>query len=706
MSLSKYLSSGVALSALMGQPLFPAHAETFISQEGLEEVVVYGAGYRTTGTKSELSPLEAPLSYEVYDAEVLELRQVDSINEAMRYVPGITPESRGAVTIFDQYTIRGFVSYNNYYDGLPLQYNRLWNLLPQVDAFATQSVEVLKGPISVLYGSAPPGGMINQVGKQPLSEEHNRFRGRVGTDNLVEVALDSTGPVSDSVDYRIVMLYRDKDGQQVTTKEERLTIAPSLTWQVSDRTSLNLNLYFQNDPEMVPSTPLPALGTLYDADYGRLESDAYAGDQNWAGFDREVLMVGYKLNHEFNENVSFLQNFRYTNADGFQKNTYNYGLAGDARTLIRSAYFTDEENEGVAIDNQLAWRLDVGQTSHRLLLGMEYQKLKSDIAYGDTLAINTPTIDLGNPDHDQFDPDSLPLDSYGEQHDIDQEQFGIYLQDEITWGNLTVLGGLRWDTYESSDMVENVYLGFEYGSTTEIDQDKFSARVGAIYTFDNGLAPYVSYAESFEPTSGVDSLTGEAFKPTTAKQFEIGIKFRSADGNITATAAYFDLRKQNVVVNTPDFLQYTQTGEVKSQGLELSVVAAVTASFDITANFTELDVVVSKNELNPALVGLHPVWVADRQASLWATWRPREDISVNAGVRHVGESQLDALNTDVVPAYTVFDAALSWQVDDSFRLGLNATNLTDKSFIGSCYDANNCWFGAERSIEFTLYADF
>ena len=705
MSSIKYLTSGVALSALLIQPLLHAQAQTQ-TQEALEEVVVYGEGYRTTGTKSELSPLEAPLSYEVYDAEVLELRQVDSINEAMRYVPGITTESRGAVTIFDQYTIRGFDSYNNYYDGLPLQYNRLWNLLPQVDAFATQSVEVLKGPISVLYGSAPPGGMINQVGKQPLSEEHNRFRGRVGTNNLFEAALDSTGPISDTVDYRLVMLYRNKDGQQVTTEEERLTIAPSLTWQISDRTSLNLNLYFQNDPEMVPSTPLPAAGTLYDADYGRLDSDAYAGDRNWAGFDREVLMVGYKLNHEFNDNVSFLQNFRYTNADGYQKNTYNYGLAGDGRTLIRSAYFTDEENEGVAIDNQLAWRVNMGETSHRILLGMEYQKLKSDVTYGDTLGAGTPTIDLGNPDHDQFDPDSLPLDSYGEQHDIDQEQVGIYLQDEIIWGNLTVIGGLRWDTYDSSDVVENVYYGFEYGSTTEIDQDKFSGRVGAIYTFDNGFAPYASYAESFEPTSGVDSLTGEAFKPTTAKQFEIGVKFKSADGNITATAAYFDLRKQNVVVNTPDYLQYTQTGEVKSEGVELSVVAALTDTIEISANFTELDVTVTKNELDTALIGKHPVWVAERQASLWATWRPHEDLSLNAGVRHVGESQLDAMNTDTVPGYTVFDAAVSWQIDDSFRLGLNATNLTDKSFVGSCYDASNCWFGAERSIEFTLYADF
>lgn len=684
---------------------------TAVAAEGsqdpaLEELVVYGTGYRTTGTKSDLLPLEAPMSYEIYDGELLARRQVDTVNEALRYVPGITPENRGTVTIFDQYTIRGFDSYYNYYDGLPLQYNTLWNLVPQVDAFATETIEVLKGPTSVLYGAAPPGGMVNQTAKQPLGEQQTLLRLRGGSSDLREIGLDTTGPASDSVNYRVIALWRESDGQQVTTEEERRTLAPSLTWDISSRTRLNLNLYYQDDPALVPSTPLPALGTLYRADYGRLDADAFAGDRAWSGMEREVTMLGYKLNHEFNEQWSFLQNFRFTDAEAFQKNTYNFGLQADGRTLTRSAYFTDEAQEGFVVDNQLAWSTELAGASHRLLLGVEYRELDSDIRYGDTLGFDTPAIDLAAPNHSLFDAASLPLDSYTEAHRIEQEQLGVYLQDEIRWQALTVVAGLRWDDYQSSDVAENNYLGSAYGSTTDIDQDQVSGRVAAMLNLDGGWAPYANYSESFEPTSGQDSLTGQPFEPTTAEQLEAGVKYRAPARDLTLTAAWFDLRKQNVVVNTPDFMQYTQNGEVKSEGVELALSTRLGEQWTLDATATWLDVEVTDNPLNPALEGKTPVWVADQQASLWLGWEPLPSIAVNAGVRYVGESQLDAANSDTLPSYTLYDLVVSWAIDDTWELGLSATNLTDETYVGACYDASNCWMGVERRVEAVLNARF
>ena len=239
-------------------------AEVAIDDD-IESIAVYGKSYRSTGTKSSLTPIESPMSFEVYDSKLLELRQVDTVNEALRYVSGITPENRATVTIFDQYTIRGFESYRNFYDGLPLQYNLVYNLAPQVDAYATQSVEILKGPASVLYGSAPPGGMVNQTAKTPQALSEHNFRARIGTNNLAELAVDSTGAITDGVNYRFIALARSRDGQQQTTEEERLTIAPSITFEISEQTSLNLNLYYQDDPKMVPSTPKvsPKLAFIY-----------------------------------------------------------------------------------------------------------------------------------------------------------------------------------------------------------------------------------------------------------------------------------------------------------------------------------------------------------------------------------------------------------------------------------------------------------
>ncbi len=670
------------------------------------QVLVSATGYRTTGTKSDLKPIESPMSYEVYGNELLEARQVDSVNEALRYVPGVTPESRPTVTIFDQYTIRGFESYRNYYDGLPLQYNGLWNLVPQVDAFATDSIEVLKGPTSVLYGSAPPGGMVNQVAKQPRSKPETVLRARIGSDALRELAVDSTGPLSKDVDYRVIALARERDGQQVTTKEERRLLAPSLTWRIGAATRLNLNLYYQDDPALVPSTPLPALGTLRRAPYGLLPSDTFAGDAGWSGMEREATMAGWKFEHGFNERVSFLQNVRYTKLDGFQRNTYNNGLLADNRTLTRSAYFTDETQQGWVADNQLAFRLNTGVFTHRILLGADYQRLASRVGYGDTLGTDTPSIDLGAPNHRLFDVSALPFGFYTEAHAIRQSQLGFYLQDEMRLGALTVIAGLRRDRYRSDDVNASRYAGSPSNSTTSIAQRKNSGRLAAIYQLGNGVAPYLNYSTSFEPTSGVDSLTGAAFKPTTARQVEAGIKYKSPDGGTLLSAAYFDIRKQNVVVNTPSFNRYTQNGEVQSQGVELSWNQAIGARLDFTLGLTKLDMEVTKNTLAPALVGKKPVWVADKQASLWLNYRPLDVLDLSAGVRHVGESQMDALNTGIVPSYTVFDAAAMFRLDQTWRVGLTASNLGDKRYVGACHGARNCWMGAARSVELSLHAAF
>ncbi|MCG8670299.1 MAG: TonB-dependent siderophore receptor [Pseudomonadales bacterium] len=663
--------------------------------EQLDRITVHGEAYRSTGTKTQLKPIEAPMSYEVYDAELLKKRQVDSVNKALRYVPGVTPESRATVTIFDQYYIRGFESYRNFYDGLALLQVPGWNLGPQVDIFATESVEVLKGPTSVLYGSAPPGGMINQTAKQPLSTSRTTLQLRAGSHSLQEFALDSTGAVSDSVNMRVVALARAKDGQQVTTEEERQLVAPSMTWQISDKTSLNLNAYYQNDPKMVPSTPLPSIGARYEAPYGKLDADAFAGDAKWAGFEREVTMVGYKINHQFTDGLSFLQNFRYTKANALQKNSYNYGLAADQRTLVRTFYLTDEDLEGIAVDNQLASDFQFGESQHNLLLGVDYRKAKGDVYYGDTYGLNhSPALDLSDPDHYQVDEDSLILYPY--TLDLRESQLGFYIQDEFSIGKMTWVAGLRRDTYRSKD----------YDNGTEIDQSETSGRLAVIYQLGNGIAPYINYSESFEPQSGMDTATQKAFEPTTAKQYEAGIKYQDQARSITFTAAYFDLRKQDVVVNNIDWSQRRQAGEVRSEGVELQFESLISESLSVMASYSYMDVKVTEDELQPNLEGKTPVWVADQTASVWLDFLATDALTVSGGARYVGKQEINKENEDYVPSYMLYDAALSYDIDETYNVGLSVNNLTDKRYVGACYDTNNCWMGAERTTELSLSATF
>jgi len=667
--------------------------------ESLEHIEVNPMqSYRSTATKSSLRPIDSPVSISVIDQELLQLRQAQTVSEALRYSSGVTTESRPTITIFDQFTIRGFDTYQTFYDGLPLLSNNSWNLYPQVDSFATESLEILKGPASSLYGLVPPGGMINQVAKYPKDENETLIRAAVGSDSLFELGLDTTGQLTDNARYRVVALGRKQDGFQDTTENERYTIAPSVTIDLSKATELTLSAYYQDDPEMVPSTPLPGVGTLYEAPYGKLDASVYAGDENWNSYSREVLMLGYKLNHEFNDNWSVLQKFRYTDADALQQNTYHSGTPTDDIYLTRSAYLTDEEIDGVTVDTQVAGFVQIGDVAHNLLFGVDYQNSDSTVAYRDTLTTDTPVLDLSNIDNDLFDVDSLPLDFYQEDHVIDIEQIGFYLQDEIRIDNFTFLLNGRYDQFESTDVAENVYAGFEYGSTTEIDQNEFSGRVAAMYTFDSGWRMYANYAESFEPVSGTDSVTGEAFKPTTADQVEVGTKYISGDGATTFTGAYFVLTKQNVVVNTSDFAQYTQNGEVESKGVELELSTKVTNALSLQANATLLDLEVTEDTLDPDVVGKTPVWVAEESASVWANYffdDALDGLMLGAGVRYVGETQADKYNTDTVPSYTLVDAMPEYDL----KLTGSVSNLTDKEYVGACYDTNNCWYGAQRRFE-------
>ncbi|MGO3046412.1 TonB-dependent siderophore receptor [Psychrobacter celer] len=675
----------------------------------LEAITVYADGYRSTGTKTALDPEDAPMSYTRIDQELLKKRQADSVNAALRYEPGISSESRGTVSIFDEYNIRGFKTYSNFYDGLRLPYDGAWNLMPQVDVYATEAVEVVKGPASSLYGYAAPGGMVNQIAKTPKSTQETEVQLRLGNQNLKEVAVDTTGPVSDALNYRLVALKRQKDGQMQTTEEERLLINPSLEWQATDDVSVLANLFYQDDPEMVPSTPLPAVGTVYNASYGKLDSDAYAGDQ-WNHFSKEVLMPSITVNWDINDNLTFKHILRYTDAEAEQRNMYNSGglVDGSDKILNRVAYTTDERMKNWTTDNQLAYQFDTENTSHNLLFGIEYQETDSSATYYDAGAAGTPNLDLSNPDFSQINTATLPLDAYRQDEDIEQSQLGLYVQDEMQWQDLTVVAGLRHDKFESITEQTKAAQGAVYDAQTiDNDASKTSGRLAAIYDLDNGLSPYASYSQSFQPVVGSNFITNEAFKPTTADQLEAGIKYLSSDRATKGTLAVFDITQKNVVVaDEINYRSQTQTGEIESKGFEISGSHMLNDWVDVAASYSYTDAEITKDEFNPDVVGNTPAQTAKHKATLWADYYATDKLTLNAGVRYEDGMQLDKQNSDELPSVTLVDIGGNYQISPMLAVGASINNLFDKTYVGACYDINNCWMGPERQMSVSLQATF
>lgn len=702
----------LALLATFSAPIFAADQSSDTTE--FETITVMGKAYRNTATKTALEPEETPQGITVIDGELLEQRGVKSVSQALRYAPGVVSEQKGsAVTMYDNFSIRGFDTNNlNYYDGLVLPFLPGWNLQPQIDPIAIQQIEVFKGPTSVLYGSMPPGGMVNIIAKAPQLSDSTSVGFATGSRNLMEASIDTTGQISDSdFSYRVVALARTQDSQVNGAEEERYIFAPSLDWQVTDRTLINFNLYYQNDPAMGinSSAPLEVIKTQ--------SPSISMGDQNWSKFERDVLMLGYKINHEFNNGWSFLQNARYMDASMYQENTYHRGTGFDASTgsLVRSVYTTDESSKSFVIDNQLSGLVMTGDWEHNLLLGVDYQELTGDSLYKE-YAANAAFYGFNayNPNNSLLDRSQV-TEAYKENHDISYDQLGFYFQDQMRYERLVLLAGGRYDLFKSSD--NKVSSSPAYDGKDESDHSQFSYRVGALYELDNGISPFASFATSFEPAAGTD-LNGNAFKPQTGEQFEVGMKYMSPDMSKTFTASYFHITKDDSIIadpNDPTYRAKMQVGQVTSQGVELEGQAYLTDSWDILASYTYIDMEV-KEAYYDALVGTTPIYVPEHSATLWTNYYVDSGALAGArlggGARYMGEMQMDASNTQgKVPSYTVVDLSVGYDLgyaSDSLagaQANLIVNNLFDKEYY-TCYDQTNCWFGAEQSVELNVNYEF
>ncbi|WP_192891066.1 MULTISPECIES: TonB-dependent siderophore receptor [Vibrio] len=708
----KYSSLAVALlTAFSAQAL--AEETVTAADSNIETVTIMGKAYRNTATKSALEPEETPQGITVIDEEQLEQRGVKSLNQALRYAPGVVTEQKGAsVTMYDTFSIRGFSNNQSYYDGLVLPFLTGWNLQPQIDPIAIQQVEVFKGPTSVLYGSMPPGGMVNMIAKTPQEDASTKVGVSTGSRNLMEASIDTTGQLGDSdFSYRLVALARKQDSQVDNAEEERYVIAPSLDWQVSDRTLINFNLYYQNDPSMGTNSAMP-LEVLKASD-----PSVSMGDKNWSTFEREVLMLGYKINHQINDNWTFLQNARYTDASLYQENTYHTATNFNPATgsLIRNAYSTDEESQSFVIDNQVSGRVEISGLEHNLLFGVDYLKLTGDSLYKEfTANAGFYGFDAYNPNNDLLDKSQLQ-ENYRESHDITTEQLGLYFQDQVRYDALVLLAGGRYDMFKASDDKNSSYP--TYDGKEEADHNQFSYRVGALYELDNGISPFVSYATSFEPAAGTD-INGNSLKPQLGEQVELGIKYLSPDMSQQVTASYFHITKKDSIAadpSDPTYRSKIQLGEVRSQGMELEGRWFVTEDWDVNASYTYVDMEVTE-DANPDLEGTTPIYVPTHAANLWSNYYvyggALSGTRFSAGARYMGEMEMDATNTQgKVPSYTVVDLSVGYDLGEASDTLSGATanllvnNLFNEEYY-TCYDQSNCWFGAEQSVELSVNYEF
>lgn len=705
----KYLkiNPSSALSAVMMSSILLSGTARAEVESGLSyEESVYGSTYRNTATKNALPPEKTPQGYSIIDQEDIQQKGHASVAEALRYTTGVNTQLRGgAVTRADLYNVRGFNNDKTYYDGLPL-FNNQWNLVPQIDPINIEQVEVFKGPTSVLYGAMPPGGMVNIISNPPSRDPSTKLHLSTGTGQLFETGIQSKGAVTEHVNYSVDGLVKNKDGQANTSKIERRMIAPQIDWQASENTLVNVNLYYQKDPSAGIYNTLPAKGLFLANQNGQLPTDAYMGDKSLNTYDRDVTILGYKINHNFSDNWRYLNNFKYFTGKAYQENTYSTGLASDEKTLGRRAYLTDEKSNAWAMDNQLSGQFTLGNTQHDVLLGLDYQTQKSNIKYEDTAISSIDLFATNN--NSQIDRSTVSFQNTAYSSDFDRtyDQLGVYIQDQVTINHLIVMAGLRKDKYKGKEE------GKKYGtqSKTSNSHDPLTGRVGILYSFDSGLAPFISYAQGFEPQTG-KTRNGQEFDVSESTQIELGTKFRTANQKTDLTVSAYNIEKSNVPTRDPSGgpNDVIQAGEITSKGIELELNQQITDALSVNLAVTRQDVEITKD--NNGLQGKTPIRTPDTIASAWTNYNVVDGALAGSafgiGVRYVGKAQINETNTGKVPSATLIDASASHDVNavPGLALSLSASNLANKRHY-SCYDASNCWFGATRSIKASASYEF
>ncbi|KIF65007.1 TonB-dependent receptor [Pseudomonas fluorescens] len=661
----------------------------------------YTATRTAAGTKTDTALVEAPRSISVATRQQMDDRSVHSLDDAVRYMPGITASSYGSDTRADWLRVRGFEP-TQFLDGLPLPKGVYAN--PKQETWNLDRLALLRGPASSVYGQTPPGGLLDMVSRRPSAEASSEIQLQYGSDNHRQINFASTGKIDDAGQflYGLSGVVRDSGTQVDHVDNKRYNIAPSLTWNIDDDTKLTLLSQFTRDDTGITSQFLPIQGTKIKSPLGDISHHKNLGDPDWEYYDRTYYALGYAFEHRLNDVWQFKQNLRYTKSDlSFQSLTpgsYPFTTVDAEGNVGRTSTSVDEDISQFAVDNNFQADFATGEIRHTLLLGLDHQRSNTNYTsiFGDGLQTN-----VINPIYGQ--PIVRPARSTA-FYDYNQKtyQTGLYVQDQMAldqW-RLTLGGREDW-----------VHTGTEFfnkGDATNTQRDKkFSGNAALSYVFDNGFVPYLSYAESFQPTTGADVTSTGSLKPTEGKQWELGIKYQPPGSKTLLTAAVYDLTQKNVAVNTfvNNVSVTSQTGEVKVKGLELEAVSDVTDNLKVIAAYT-----LAKSEVQKGVdKGNRLQLMPNQQASLWTdyTWHAGvlDGFGIGAGVRYTGNTYGDKANTWLgkADAYTVFDASVHYdlgRLDNSLKgasLAVNATNLFVKDYISTC-DSFYCYYGDQRSV--------
>jgi iron complex outermembrane receptor protein len=693
--LSLMAALALSLNSAPGQNAAAPPATANPAQEGvLPETVISGEGKPLLETsyiidsapaalKLDVPLVEIPRSVAVISRQQFEDRGVLTVQDALLYTPGVYGATYGFDTRGDWALVRG-VDPLDYLNGLKSTFDYYNNTRPH--PYSLSSVEIVKGPASVLFGQSSLGGIVNATTKLPLTRPYNEVFLSYGSHDRLEAGFDLGGKAGETLTWRLVAGNRDSGSQVDHVTDDTWFISPSVSWTPDDDTTLTLLANFQQAETGTSAQFAPWQGTILPG--RRIPSNRFISEPGFDRYDTEQASVTAIFEHQFDEVFRLEARGRYTDSAADYGSIWpSFPPTIDGEGYIdRTLYVSDATSESFVFDVRMRAEFETGEVSHNASLGVDYQHAVTDNdSYysglgGGRLNIYAPRyggpLDLG------------PVVDYAS---TTFEQVGIYLNDRIEIADQWIVSfGGRYDDLTS--------VAADGAFDDQADALTFDA--GLMYQLGNGVAPYLSYAESFLPVSGTD-INNQPYDPREGRQYEAGVKYQPEGTDYLFTLAYFDIVEQNRLTASPSGAGSEQTGEVGIQGVELEAMTKWN-DFYFQAGYSYVDATITAS--NDGDQGFHVASVPENQFMTWVTWRPSidamEGFKAGIGLRYVGDSW-DGLDTIRTPAYTLIDAMVGYE-KGPWDFTLNVTNLEDEEHITTALARGDAFFGQQRFVGATL----
>lgn len=661
-------------------------------------VEVVGAAQRNYVEKVSVSAMktetllrDTPQAVTVITRKLMDDQAMQSIADAIRYVPGIvTAQGEGNR---DAAVFRGNSSTSDFYiDGIrdDVQYYR--------DFYNIDSVEAIKGANAMIFGRGGSGGVINRVSKQAGWAPVREVTASVGSHSHKRAAIDVGGAMSADVAVRVNAMAEKSDSYRDGVKLERKGINPTMTLRAGKNTSVSLGYeHFRDD--RIADRGVPSFnGRPFNTD-----PSTFFGNAELSPTGVRVDALSAYIEHDFGNNLVLRNRTRLAKYDKFYQNVYaNSAVNASTGRLAVGAYLDTTDRTNSFNQTDLTFTVAAGGVTHKLVTGVEFGRQKTDNSRRAGVFASTPSVAAANPVY----TGGVSFPAATVDNHSTANVASVYVQDQIVFSpQWQAVAGLRYDRFsvDFNNRLATSNAAFEVADTP------VSPRAGLIYKPVEAMSLYASYSRAYVPRAGdqLTSLTASnrAFEPEQFDNAEVGMKWDVTPA-LSASAALYQLDRTNVVV--PGAVAGTSLlvdGQT-TKGVELEMAGQVTPAWSVMGGYAYQDAELTATQSSSARSGAQLAMVPKHTFSLWNRYNVNERMGAALGLVYRDSLYTSTSNTVTLPSYTRIDGALYYRLSNQYRLQLNVENMFDKQYWASAHNDNNITPGAPRSVKLSLFASF